>query len=257
MQKLRVLAQLQATIERELGKVQRWSQFQKQSGSRPQTTLGHTASIQVVATLVILAEQRWNPKPFDAAFVHQMLALHDLGEIVRADLGQDVLDPDKTADSDCREVEAFKRSILSLPETHRIELLYRVLGQFALKPHALAGREPDLLALLAAEKRLECLLFHAIEYLDYFLYAHLEYYTRGNLRIMVHVLKNHHTRLKALAEQLPGFAQEFYTPKVVAWAEDLLKQYEGVAEPEIPDRKEDAVRKAQLALAFDKTGTSG
>lgn len=256
MQTLSGLAHLQAVVEQGLGKVQRWGQFQESSHSRSQTTLGHTTSLQLVAIALVLAEQRWNPKPFDAGFVHQMVAVHDMGEVVRADVGHDVLVPDKTWEKDWREVQAFKRLCLTLPETQRTALLFRYLGQFALQPNALGGNEAELLALLAAEKRLEYMLFQAIEWLDYLLYALYELRTRGNLRIVVLVLKNHHTRLKALAQQLPGLAKEFYTPEVVAWAEDLLQQFQGVTdEQEIPDRKGAGLRKAQRDLPLDLTGT--
>lgn len=256
MQALSGLAHLQAAVEQGLDKVQRWGQFQESSHSRSQTTLGHTTSLQLVAIALVLAEQRWNSKSFDAGFVHQMVAVHDMGEVVRADVGRDVLVPDKTWEKDWREVQAFKQLCLTLPETQRTALLFRYLGQFALQPSALGGNESELLALLAAEKRLECLLFQVIEKLDYLLYALYELRTRGNLRIVVHVLRHNHTQLKALAGQLPGFAKELYTPEVVAWAEDLLQQFQGVTdEQEIPDRKGASLRKAQRDLPLDLTGT--
>jgi 5'-deoxynucleotidase YfbR-like HD superfamily hydrolase len=255
MQTLDGLAQLQATVEKELAKVQRWGQFQDSSGSRPQTTLGHTASLQLVAVALVLAEQRWNPMPFDAGFVHQMVALHDMGEVVRADAGRDVLAPDKTWEKDWREVQAFKQLCLTLPEIQRTPLLFRYLGQFALQPNALGGNESELLALLATEKRLECLLFQVIEKLDYLLYALYEFRTRGNLRILVHVLRAYHVQLLKLTERLPGFAKELYTTQVVTWADGLLEQFANTEERDVPDRKGEGVRKAQRELSFDSTGT--
>ncbi|MFH2232080.1 MAG: HD domain-containing protein [Patescibacteria group bacterium] len=236
MQTLYALSLLQAKLEADLNKVQRWSQFQASSNSRPQTTLDHTATVQLVATLVVQAERRHNPEPFDAAYVHQMCAVHDLGEVVYSNVGCDVVLTNKTEQTDVNEVSAVRKLLHSLTDTHQEELLERFMGQFALRKNSLSSEEKAALEKLADEKRLECMLFEAIEHLDYLLYAYREYLTRGNLRIVVKVLRDSHPWLKELAEQLPGFGREIYTPALIAWADDLCEQTKGLELEDIPDR---------------------
>ncbi|MBU1032455.1 hypothetical protein KJ937_00800 [Patescibacteria group bacterium] len=253
MDTLRALAILQPQVEKGLDKVQRWTNFQKSSGSRSQTTLAHSVSIQLAAIAVITAEQRHNPEPFDAGFVHQALALHDLGELCRAEIGFDVVHLQKTTGSDLKEVETARNLFLSLPSPLRDQCMFLFLSQFASKEKMLDGQEKDMMDQLRAEKSLECLIFNAIERVDYILYAYSEYLLHGNVRIMIHVLRNQHAKLKALAEQLPGFAKEIYKPDMIAWADKLLAEYEDVEENEIPNRKEGAMRKAQTDLPFNQT----
>lgn len=234
MKILEGLTPLMARIEAGLDKVQRWTNFQQSSGSRAQTTLAHTASIQFVAIAVIEAERTHNPEPFDAAFVHQALALHDLGEVAFAADGHDVLYDNKNDQSDQRELQAVSDMIRSFPDWLREVWLTRYLAQYASKPGGFDAETQVCLTALAKDRRLECRLFAAVENLDYLLYAYHEYRRAGNLRILVHTLHRSHTKLKALAAELPGFGH-LYTEEIIAWAEGILMENEGLEEASIVD----------------------
>ncbi|MEO5928153.1 MAG: hypothetical protein ABIO72_05515 [Patescibacteria group bacterium] len=233
MDRLATLAALSATIERDLGKVRRWKNFQ----GREQTTLAHTATVQIIGMAVMSAERKHGKKvPFDEAFVMRALTVHDLGETIYAPQGQDTLYADKSHDKDLAELDQFIAYIMPFPEYMRDEWLTAYLLQHVSKRDKFSAQHRARLDELAAFHANEVALFELIERIDYVLYAYHECRTNGNMRIMVHVLRNQHARIFELTRTFKGVAAEIYTVNFRMWADTLLRKHDGKQEEEIPDR---------------------
>lgn len=231
MKSLEDLAAKNAQYEHDLGRVRRWSNFQ----GRPQTTLAHTATIPLVAMAVIAAVRNHDEEiPFNEELVLGALLLHDLGETVKAEEGKDTVYLNKNDSQDALELEAFKGHLESYPEYAREKLLTQYLLQHVRKREAFQGADRAILERLAALNRNEALLFELVERFDYMLYAFHELKERGNMRIMVHTLRNQHARLYELSREFKGFAREYYTSGFCHWAEDLLRRHKDDKEEDVP-----------------------
>ncbi len=248
------LCSLLPVVERDLEKVRRWTNYQTSSGSRSQTTLAHTASIQLVAQVVLEAERRHGIHEIDAAMVLGALAVHDIGEVVCAEIGHDVVYDQKTAASDAEELVAFNKLIETFPAHLRDMFLDHFLLQFVDKNTNFDEKSRERIERLSTENRTEAAIFEAVERMDYLLYALHEYNTKGNLRILVHTLRRSHEKLRALSEILPGFAT-IYDSEVTLWAERHLENYKGVTEEMIPDRGPDLQKTTPRVQPLEKPAT--
>ena len=231
------LATLQAHIERDLKKIGRWVPFQKSSNARPQTTLCHTVTIQLAGMAVIQAEQRHNPTPFNAALIYEMLALHDFGEMVRANEGFDIALPDKSVQSDRDEIDYFTKMTSDLPPLFKNLVRARFFAQFKEKS-LLTESELNCVMSHGEKLELELNIFKAVEHFDYFLFAYNEYASQGNKRIIWRVFNDSLPRFKELAAILPGFRKEIITPEILTWGDEVLERWKGCSEEQVPNRFE-------------------
>jgi len=238
METLVSLSHLQATMEHDLARVKRWNQFQESNDARPQTTLAHTASIMLAAIVVVNAEQRHNPRPFNAGWIYETVALHDLGEMCRADDGCDVLFPNKSTQTDKDEIVFFDKTASPLPIPIRELFRSRYLTQFFTHADLLSEEQKELVLRGTSHEEVEFLflIFDAIEKYDYLLFAYNEFRTKGNECILVSMLRTNYSRLIELACTLPGFGQEVINPDVSSFASHLLAKWDGVEINQIPDR---------------------
>ncbi len=232
------LARQQAELERDLGKVERWKPFQVKCGTRSQTTIHHTGTITHVALLVIQSIRADDKQvAFDDAFVHGALAIHDHGEVIDAPDGRDTVYDDRTVTKDQRETAAFRESIAHLPN----ELQYAMLEHYMLQ--YVQGRGDvaydDLTRRIVADliykRTTEFFVFEAVEKLDYLFYALNEWVGKGNVRILVHVLRRQHAVLAKFARHFKGFGRLLYTDDFITWCEMILEQYRDIQEEDIPD----------------------
>ena len=221
-----------ATYEGELDQVRRWSNF----NGRHQTTLGHTATIvQVGMTVLAVIRHHDDELPLNEELVLGALSLHDLGETVKALEGKDTVYALKSNEQDALELEAFKAHLESYPECVREKFLTQYLLQHVRKRDAFQGRDREILERLAQLNLNEAMLFELVERFDYLLYALNELMERGNMRIMIHTLRNQHGRLHELSKMFKGFAREYYTPGLCHWLEELLRRHKDDREETIPN----------------------
>ena len=83
---------------------------------------------------------------------------------------------------------------------------------------------------LAKENKTECLLFEAIEKLDYILYAIEQYLERGNRKILVQVVRNQSPHMDKLASEIPGFRENVWTGEFSGWCKFAAENNNDIAE---------------------------
>lgn len=227
---LDVVSAFLATSVEGVEAVQRWKKYVTR-GATPENDLQHTFSASLLAVLIVEALRKDTPGlKFDAYVVLSCVVLHDMGE-AKVD---DTHYIDKTAEGDLREANAFASMIGNLEPLLADALLTAYLVQFASPSSRLrqAGAPNGSIATrvqqLSDKFQTEALIFEAIERYGYLLYAYREYHLRGDIEILVQVLRNQRTRLQSLAHALPAFGRHFYTSVLDEKIDHLLRENEGL-----------------------------
>ncbi len=240
MRLLQTLGSLHEAIESGLSQVLRWKYAVNGSNARPQSTLAHSYAILTTASLIGEAELRHNPEfnHDSLIFVLKMALLHDVGELECVEQGYDhVLGAKKPGDTRA-EIDRFLEETKDIPIPYQ-DWNFRIpyLAQYIGRPDTLTEKEEVLVREARGERLdLELKLFRAIHGYEALLYAYNEFQTRGNIRILVRVMRTTHEDCKRLASELPGFGQETYSWQLIYSLEDMANMYQGVPLKDIPDR---------------------
>lgn len=205
--------------------VVRWSKYLTAEGAsvRRQDSLQHSYSIAVLG--MIICYRLYHCVVLDEMLIHRALLIHDHGE---GELGYDTLYINKAESGDLAEYHAFVGRYSMLPPALFHEFRRAFLLQFALKcPASFPEEAREAMMELAQRNRADCLVFDAIERLDYVLYAWEQQIVLGNDQILVQVLRNQVPHLDRLTQELPGFGQEVWTPDLRAYFQQFLTAHEG------------------------------
>ena len=178
----------------------------------------HSFKDSLLATVIIENEKRHSKDEFDAYLILKAVLIHDLGEIGKGD----ILYRDKNMESDKQEHSIFKDLIAALPEDTQNELDVAFNLQ-----HARSTGFSQITDELKKRYPIEIKLFDAIERLGYVLFAYGEYNAGKGIEILIQVLRNQHSYLIRLANDLPGFGKVFYNKDIQKSIQDFLKKYEG------------------------------
>jgi len=201
-----------------LEKTLRWSRF---DNIREQNTLQHSYVLSVLASIVTRLLKPYHPN-LDHDLVKEAALIHDVGE-----LGQDydVLYPNQSPSSEIEECGKFKELFGGFEKEIFEGLKKAFLLQFAWKNEwgGFEKEEQETLRCLAREKQIEALLFHAIEHLDYVLFAREQFKNRDNAQICQAVIKTHLKTLSDCSLKIPGFGEKIWTPEIQSWCEEFLK----------------------------------
>ncbi len=208
----------------DLRKVVRWGKYLNDLPElRSQDSLQHSYSLLILGAILLSKLSRH--VPLNGELILSALAVHDHGE---GELGADTHYIDKTDDGDLNEYLAFRRRFeqLDLETFKRFEDAF--LLQFAVRDRDVFPLHArSVMTRLRSRQGMEILAFEAIERWDYVLFAMEQLEELGYNKIMVQVLRNQVPHLDRLAEQLPGFLQEVWTPEAQSWAKELLSRFEG------------------------------
>lgn len=216
-------------IMEKLWGVERWENYRHIGGS--ENSLQHSLRDLHLVSLISDLEEREGFTP-DVDFLFRAFILHDMGEI---DLG-DTLYKDKTLKREQEEYEKFCQLISFLSPKERKEWRYYYLGQYIrFTPEASQERFRNMrpfplpvLEELQERYEHEGKIFDAAERIGYLLYAVHCFTNRHQIAPLIQVLRHQHRHLVRLSEELSSVGRYIYTPRVVSWAEDLLRNYEGV-----------------------------
>jgi hypothetical protein len=223
-------------IEVGLARTMRWSHYQNRgigtesSIARRQTTVQHIVSISFHATTMIFRLID-DPSIINIRVMLMAFPIHDIGEVIHAENGKDVLYHQKSATSDYAEFQRMQDIYASLlPAEERKYHEDAFLLQFA------AGNSagwPDLLRVrlkqIALRYPTEMLLFEIIERWDYLMYAMEQFLVHGNTEVVSEVIFRGGKRLDELAELVPNFCTKYWTPELSSWCWKHLEEYPLVA----------------------------
>jgi hypothetical protein len=152
--------------------------------------------------------------------------IHDFGEAVHIESGNDIAMPLKTDEHDRQEYEHFVQFLEGAypdDEAFRDKMRRAFLLQFCL--HGNGSLPSNLMADLKAHHRIDALMFEAIERWGYFIYA-LEQYARfQNADILRDVLLRNAKHYDRLSQELPGFADVIWTKDMQAWRTAFLEEH--------------------------------
>ncbi|MEK7625056.1 MAG: hypothetical protein AAB467_01755 [Patescibacteria group bacterium] len=199
--------------------VVRWGPYHELQHTRRQDDLQHSYSLVVFTMNFIDQLDLHLYLKLEPKLLLRAVTFHDHGE---AELKRDILLSNKSDAEDLREYLAF---VIRFGGLKRFDLYHKAfLLQFV--PKRPANFPPEAQAImdqLAEEKRYEVLSFQAIENLDYLLYAIEQRVTMGNRDCLAQVFMNTKPKLDALSQVLPGLKQEFWTPGLITWCEEMVK----------------------------------
>jgi len=195
----------------------RWKKYVKRREAREENSLQHSYKASLLATIVIENEKKYSKEDFDSYLVLKATVLHDIGEIEE----KDTVYIDKTDEGDRREHSFFQRFTSALPKhiKEKMDIAYDLQN----------SRKPGFSKVSDRIRNvypLEVNLFDAIERLGYVLFAYREF-REGSPKIFVQTLRNQHSHLVRLAEELPGFERSFYPKFTQDKVEQFLKKYKG------------------------------
>lgn len=206
--------------------VKRWKKY-VENGATPENDLQHTFTASLLALLIIETIREGTPGyDFDAYLVIKAVLIHDIGEIYE----QDTLYIDKSIDGDIREIEAFCHHYRDFDAPLAEALLHGFLLQFVGKTITLQDAERlspqvwEKMAVLRQGGWREALIFEAVERYGYILYAYEQFRLKGDIMILVHVLRHQQAHLQRLAQTLPAFGEKFYPQSLDKQISDLLAQ---------------------------------
>jgi hypothetical protein len=204
--------------------VQRWSKYVgKEQGVRAQDSLKHSYSLTVLG--LIFLERMKHYQPLDGEMLLSALLLHDHGE---GEIGRDTLYVDKTAEGDLAEYQAFRKRFESLDQAEFDSFHRAFLLQFAAKdPPGFPDDAKKVMAALRIGRLPEVLAFEALERWDYVLYALEQYIERGNVKILVQVLRNQAYKLDRLCSDLYGLRQTVWTFDIAVECHTFLFVHDG------------------------------
>ncbi len=156
--------------------------------------------------------------------------IHDYGEGIR---GKYVLYKDRKDEDAANEFAAFQERMSKNMTPSTFASFERdFLIQHCLKNETARALFPNrarkVMAELARERRVEALLFDAIERWDYVIYAVEQYQSYDNLQILAETLQHqcHHLdRLaKELDETVPVFGEQIWTPKIRTFCQQIIDE---------------------------------
>jgi len=196
---------------------------------RPQHVCQHLVEAQELCDLLIhiltpyLVERGLH---LDYELLRRAVRVHDFGEGVHAPLGRDMLLGQKIDGHDKAEYDYFVAYLADnspgLIEWQQM-MCRAFLLQFCLNGNALLPQE--ILTDLKSNKRMEALLFNAIERWGYFIYALEQYLCFSSPIFLLDVFGRNTSHYDSLAAELPGFAEEIWTAEVRAWRLNFLSQH--------------------------------
>ncbi len=195
---------------------------------RPQTVAQHCVEAEEICNFFImifgpyLAQQGI---PLDVWLLQNAVRVHDFGEGSRAHVGHDVILSDKRDEHDKKEYDYFVEWLQhTYPDPACAELRQQLtrafLLQFCLNGHELLPTE--ILTELREKRRMEALLFMAIEKWGYLLYAMEQYQRYGNRTILADVISRNTAAYLWLADNLPGFVEVCWTEEMQTWCHEHL-----------------------------------
>lgn len=201
-------------VQTSLKNVIRWTNRRKvMPGLRIQDCLQHSFSIGLLGDIVIIMLE-----PFvrlDQSLLSTAFKIHDFGE---GELNRDIPFPEKTEDHDLQEYLAFCQRFKRLPKSVFEHFQRAFLLQFCLDPtDNFPNEAKEVMADLAKSKKMEALVFRAVEYWDYLLFALEQYAVNEDAVLLTILLKNHTGAFKKLKTELPGFEQLFWTEEIQNW----------------------------------------
>jgi len=200
----------------------RWKKFLQNGKAREQNSLQHSYSIAVFAIIFVKMLEKY--ASFDKEIIMDAVLLHDHGE---GELKRDILYNDKEESHDFDEYLAFVTRFGQLPEAVFKKCQRAFLLQFALSnPVSFPEKARAIMQEIAEKQKVEALIFRALEYCDYFLYALEQYQELDNVGLMVLVLGNHIPHFEQLAKELPGFKEVFWTEEVSRWCYEVFSRGE-------------------------------
>jgi hypothetical protein len=151
----------------------------------------------------------------DQSLLSAAFKIHDFGE---GELNRDIPQPEKTEDHDLQEYLAFCQRFKRLPKPVFEHFQRAFLLQFCLDfTDNFPDEAKEIMADLAKNKKMEALVFRAVEYWDYLLFALEQYAVNEDGVLLTILLKNHTGVLENLKKELPGFEQLFWTEKIQNW----------------------------------------
>ena len=205
----------------DLPDVFRWGKFSNTDYKhllRSQNTLQHTYAMLYLCD--VLTTRLESHVRLDEALLFRACYLHDVGEGLRH---LDVCYDDKQNNDDLEEYRAFVKSFcefdrLIWPKYHRAFLLQFVQSC----PVEFPQEAISIIEDLRKNNYYEVLAFKAIERWDYLFYP-LEHSSEDAcLHLLKAVARNQVPKLNEIADQLPGFREEIWTPEIAAQFQTLL-----------------------------------
>jgi len=198
---------------------------------RRQTTLQHSYVVTLMGSLLCQL-LRPHGAQINEGLLMTSLLVHDHGEgeLAQERGGVDVIYINKSESTDLDEYQAFVRRFRQL-DPRAFDHFHRAY----LLDFARNGKLNTLLPADARQIMLELndqehhtiLGFYAVERWDYMLHAVEHYVTFKHGKLLVQVMRNQVPHLDLIAQGLPGFKEEIWTPELQQWCTELLAEYEG------------------------------
>lgn len=191
--------------------VYRWGRFE-QIGMRSQDDLQHSYSVTVLAMIFLEKISPYHTE-LDQKLVLQSFLVHDHGE---GELKRDFCINVKKPIHDVEEYIAFCKRYSQLESSvfSALEKAY-LLQHAGLKDNSIFPENTqNILNYLLQNKYYESLCFKAIEVWDYLLYALEQNRNIPDLIILPEVARNQIPVMDYLAQKLPGFKEEIWTPEI-------------------------------------------
>jgi len=213
-------------VQTELPKVTRWKLHQGVGkGVRLQNNLQHSFSINLNGFVGWELLKPYNPE-LDGELLMTAFPFHDLGEMA---INEDTPFIHKSGKQDVKEYEGFLEEIKDLPEKVHFRFKQAFLLQFVYSKNRklFPDEAQTILQNLWLIRGNEALIFEALERADYILYALEQYRLRGNVIILVQILRNHMDEMEHYCHNILGFREEIWTDEVRLAARMLLKKHEG------------------------------
>ena len=241
IEKWTALAVSLGQLQHDLASIQRWGKFNVGDQGlligkledcrvkRLQSVCHHAVEIGEICEVVIhllASHLALAGLQLDWSLLRQAVRVHDFGEAVHVEAGNDISMPLKTDDDDRQEYEHFvqflDKAYLDCEE-FKAQMRRAFLLQFCL--HGNGSLPQDIMTDLKANHRTEALMFEAIERWGYLIYA-LEQYTRfQNVDIVRDVLIRNAPHYKRLSQDLPGFKEVLWTDNMKRWSGVFLREH--------------------------------